>query len=461
MIISSLAVARKKPAGIEKVLAPESDIAYNLQWMSRCRHIISASFVLFLLPFLSVDAESGTYVDKGIVSGRVLDVGSSEGIAGIAVKAFRLGEAGYDVYSAETSTAFDGTYELVLPDGDYVIRIEFVGIGGSVIYYRDEFDPLRARPVTVIPGRTVFDIDFYLNSSVPREHYIAGYVTDESSGEGLPNVIVTARDYLSGRAVNSSLSGYDGAFRVGNLPAGDYMLFFSGYHIIPFFYRATEFWQNAEVIHLETSYDDVQSDAITQDYGNLVLSITGHVESGLGAVGAARVYAYLVGDDRPLAFAVSDDSGEYAIINGLTPGYYRVVCDLFGYDSQVYQGTIYLDLLENPVAEGIDFMLVPHTTGIDDRPEKPEMIDVFQNYPNPFNARTIIPLYSAYRETRAVEVSVYDVLGRRVGRKELSVNPGMNYVNWGLGDFRKEITSGVFFYRIGDSKDSFRMTILK
>ncbi len=447
------------------MLAPVGNIVYNLRWMSRCCQIAAASFLLFLLPISIVNAESETSAEKGLISGRVVDVGGSDGVGGVTIRAIRSGVAGDIIHYAEALTALDGSYELLLPGGVYFVRAECNGCldGGerSVVYYSDEFDPLHAWPVAVTPGQVLPGIDFDLNSSIPRNRYIEGYVLDELSGEGLPNVVVTAMDFLTGRAVNSSLSAYDGAFRVGNLPRGDYLLFFSGYHIIPYFHVATEFWQRAEVIHLETSFGDIRSDAITQDYGNLLLAITGRVESGSRAVRAARVYAFLIGEDRPRAFAASDDSGEYAIINGLIPGYYRVVCDLFGYDMQVYPDTVYLDLLENPVAENIDFLLIPHTTGIDSYPEKPEMIDIFQNYPNPFNARTTIPLFSAYEATRNVELSVYDILGRRVGRKQVSINPGMNYVNWGWEDFSEDVGSGVFFYRMSGEEKSFRMIILK
>ena len=459
------AVARKKRDETEKRLARYIGIRYCLCWVCRSRHMIAAALVLLLLWLPALNAQPGVYPEEGLVSGRVMNVGNSQGIAGVIIEAFRVEDSGLIVYSGQSVSASDGSYSLQLPGGVYFLRAKcdrcLIGEGQTVVYYHNQFDPLRAEVVNVVSGEPSADIDFELNLSVPDDNYISGRVTDESTGEGLPDVVVTAMDCSSGAAVNSALSGHNGDFRVGNLPCGDYLLFFSGYHIIPYFFRATEFWQRAEIIHLETDYSGIQSDAITQDYGNLLLMITGRVKCRSRAIGGARVYAYLLGEDRPRAFAASNEAGEYAITNGLVPGYYRVVCDLFGYDSQEYPGTVYLDLLENPAAENIGFSIAPVTTDIEGEPEKPEMISIFQNYPNPFNAGTTIPVYSAYSGKTDAEISIYDILGRRVGGKRAALNPGMNHISWGLDDFSMNVSSGVFFYVLNGREESHTMILLK
>lgn len=217
----------------------------------------------------------------------------------------------------------------------------------------------------------------------------------------------------------------------------------------------------AEIINLQSDFSGIESEAITQDYGNQVLAISGSVVSHSGPVPGARVYAYLVGDSRPKAFARTGASGQYAILSGLVPGSYTVVCDLFGYDSQTYPELVQLDLLYFPEAENIDFYLEPYTTDIAEGEESPRQFRIFENYPNPFNGKTKIPVFSGYENVRVVEMTVYDVLGRIVGQKNEEIRPGMNYLEWGIDDFHGYVGSGVYFYRIGDVARAGRMMLLK
>lgn len=102
---------------------------------------------------------------------------------------------------------------------------------------------------------------------------------------------------------------------------------------------------------------------------------------------------------------------------------------------ETYAGTLYLDHLRvSYPAEG---------TAIETGPELPAAARLMANFPNPFAQSTVI----AYEldEARDVELSVYDVLGRRVrvldsglrgaGRHEVKFEPG-------------SLSSGVYFYRL-------------
>jgi hypothetical protein len=101
---------------------------------------------------------------------------------------------------------------------------------------------------------------------------------------------------------------------------------------------------------------------------------------------------------------------------------------------------------------GYDFYIVKLSpdftgTGEDGYSVLPDNPDLYQNYPNPFNAATTIS-YSL-PQAADIRIEVYDILGRRV--ETLFSGPqaaGEHAVSWRPG----EISSGVYFYRIG-SKD--------
>lgn len=404
-------------------------------------------------------------VGSGVVSGRVSGVGIPGGIADIPVIAYQWQDFWEDPNLKKVLTRPDGSFNLQLPAGNYFIYADCddcnPGSGRIVIYYENQFDPMNADVVTVVAGESIDEIDFEFDFSNSYNLSISGRVVNESTGQGLADAVVTAIDYYSGEAVNSSLTGGSGAFTLSHLPSGAYLVFFSGMNLIPYFFDGTENWQSAEIIDLQLNVSGIQSEAITQDYGNQVLAISGQVISHSGPVLGARVYAYPVGYSRPIAYAKTSASGQYAIISGLIPGSYTVVCDLLGYNSQTYPEIIQLDLLHFPEAENIDFLLEPYTTDITGIDESPQRFEIFGNYPNPFNGQTKIPVYSGHESVRVIKMAVYDVLGRIVGGKLVTVNPGMNYVEWGIDDFDGFAGSGVYFYRIGDVPGAHRMVLLK
>jgi hypothetical protein len=307
----------------------------------------------------------------------------------------------------------------------------------------------------------ITDLDFAINLNISHNLMISGNIIDFETGQCLSDVVVTAIDYFSGDAVSSTYSTSNGDYYLENLPYGNYLLQYSGSNVIPFFYRSSQSWQNAEIIELITNYSGLQNEAITQDYGNLGLAISGNVITPGGPICGARIYAYPVGDDNPIAFGHTSASGEYSITTGLVNGYYRVACDLIGYNYAVYPYDIYLNLLENPVVEDIDFLLEPATTEVVNSVDIPNSIEIMPNYPNPFNNVTKIPVFSGYGSSVNINLLVYNILGQQSGRKNITLNPGMNYIEWSGTDFGREVSSGVYFYRIEGAQKTYRMVFLK
>ena len=404
-------------------------------------------------------------VGFGHVIGRAYDLNTGEGLIGIPIYAYQWCEFWSDPNMQSVTTGEEGSFVFDLPAGDYNFYLNCdncIPDGGRIAYYYDnQYNPMLADKVEVSSGIVITGLDFAIDLNVSHGLSISGNILDSESGQALSDVVVTAIDYFTGDAVSSTYSISNGNYFLENLPSGNYLLQYSGSNVIPFFYRSTESWQNAEVIVLNVNHPGIQNEAITQDYGNLGLAVSGNVLTPNGSACGARIYAYPVGGEYPIAYGNTSASGEYSIITGLVNGYYNVVCDLMGYNFEVYPFEIYLDLLGNPIVEDIDFLLEPTATSIDDNFNTPEKIEVMANYPNPFNDVTRIPVFSGSGASIDVNLAVYNILGQRAGAKIVTLRPGMNYIQWGGEDFGREAPSGVYFYRIEGVQKTRKMVFLK
>ena len=83
---------------------------------------------------------------------------------------------------------------------------------------------------------------------------------------------------------------------------------------------------------------------------------------------------------------------------------------------------------------------------------RPPVFQLFQNYPNPFNSSTVIwyDLPDVGYQPAEVEITIYNLLGKvvrtLVKRRQY---PGEHKVRWdGKDDYRKEVASGIYFYRL-------------
>jgi photosystem II stability/assembly factor-like uncharacterized protein len=109
-------------------------------------------------------------------------------------------------------------------------------------------------------------------------------------------------------------------------------------------------------------------------------------------------------------------------------------------------------------------------TGIDESeptPRAPNTFSVAQNYPNPFNPSTTIALNISGTpgEKQHVEVTIYDIRGRRVcSLIDSDLEPGNHKIHWnGQNDRGEPISSGIYLYTLKTKEGTFtrKMTILK
>jgi hypothetical protein len=107
----------------------------------------------------------------------------------------------------------------------------------------------------------------------------------------------------------------------------------------------------------------------------------------------------------------------------------------------------------------VDFE-IPPTLGAESNPSLPLGTSLSQNYPNPFNSTTRITI--ELQQTTAVELTVYDVLGRRV--RSLAnefLEPGLHEYFWdGTNDGSVPLSSGVYLYELKSNISSLRRKML-
>jgi hypothetical protein len=83
-----------------------------------------------------------------------------------------------------------------------------------------------------------------------------------------------------------------------------------------------------------------------------------------------------------------------------------------------------------------------------DQTQLPKEFGLRQNYPNPFNPTTVIEY--ALPKASDVKIQIYNILGQKVRNLvDEQQDPGYKRIHWdGTDDSGKEVSSGVYFYRI-------------
>ena len=99
----------------------------------------------------------------------------------------------------------------------------------------------------------------------------------------------------------------------------------------------------------------------------------------------------------------------------------------------------------------------PCTTDVSETPteaEPPQNFELFQNYPNPFNPTTNIEFLLP--RSGQVKIEIFNILGQKVRTLvDQRLRAGQKVVDWdGRDDSGKEVTSGIYFYRLRTSEFS-------
>lgn len=92
----------------------------------------------------------------------------------------------------------------------------------------------------------------------------------------------------------------------------------------------------------------------------------------------------------------------------------------------------------------------------------PGTLRLISVYPNPFNSAVRID-FEAGKQTRHIEASIYDILGRRVANlmDKRITKEGIYSIIWdGKNDAGREVDSGIYFIRLRDNKHSIATKLL-
>lgn len=272
----------------------------------------------------------------GVISGRILEDGTNNGIFWAAVTATRIEG---DPFERTSQSGWNGHYMLNhLPPGPYVVTAHKLGWSDGVY------------PETLTVNEDVHDgIDIYL-TEVPIEYgSIAGIVTDASTSDPIEGAYVVVRGQGFWN-IHYAETDSDGAYLVDELIPGDYMV---TAHKMG--YYTADYPNPVPIDGNDTTGIDIAMSPIVPT------GIRGTVtDAGTGdPIEGAVIHAADINSWHHQGFALTDSNGDYEI--DIRPGDYRVTAFAMGYLLEEYPSTVTVPV--DGYVEDIDFALTGFAFG--------------------------------------------------------------------------------------------------
>ena len=195
-----------------------------------CSLIVVACIAVLGVAVVAVPADAGG--TAGAITGSVYVAATGATVAGVCVYADPL-DSGYGSPQVavgapyEATTVGDGSYEVNVANAvqyNYVVRFD-PSCGGTktspyaVQYALGQLDFNSANAVDASRPATGIDAQLVDGFSV------SGAVSSQGGAMGAAGTCISADD-AAGYAVNSTKTGPDGSYQIGNLPAGTYSVYF-------------------------------------------------------------------------------------------------------------------------------------------------------------------------------------------------------------------------------------------
>src|ERR1700722_10194565 len=283
--------------------------------------ICVAMIVLPLIP-ASVAEASG----DASVSGTVVDASNPSGLAGVCVNV--LTQAGTSVGTG--TTASDGTYDVAIPAGTFVIEFDPTCSGTvsspDVGQYWPGFYSLgSAGAFTVGDG----DGDVLSTTTLVASGSIAGTVSDATDPSGLAGVCVTATDAADTiGASGTATTAAGGTYSITGLAPGSFEVFFDptcsntqSSPDFPLWYPNSLTAGGASTVSVSSGNTTSPINASLQTFGSIGGTVTDAADPG-GLAGVCVTATSSTGGSG-LGTAVTTSNGTYSIAD-LAPDSYTV-----------------------------------------------------------------------------------------------------------------------------------------
>lgn len=407
----------------------------------------------------------------GSISGNVIDAVTNLPIQGAEIQ-FTSNPL---IDSTLVGTNENGNYSVNVFEGEYFVLAYKPGY--QVQFFDQVLTIFDATPVVVKApdSLNITGIDFPLDSLGNGTNSISGFVYDSDTGLPLADVYVFAIPLEPGGLVKSAISkgnqestdegkllktDNNGVYTLGSMENGNYLVLFYKEDYLSIFYNGFFDWENATVLQL-TGYTNLTGiNAYLEPFDEFGGEILGSVYlSGLtlNTISCALISAYS-SSGEVISSTISNYNGEY-MLPSLSNGTYTVKASYVGYETTEYPQPVSINLINHPVASGIDIEVDSSLTNIQNESTvAPEHYNLYQNYPNPFNPGTSIQYAISNRQF--VSLKVYDVLGNEIVTLVNEEKPAGTYeVTW----YAENLPSGVYFYQLkaGDIIQTKKMLLLK
>ena len=284
------------------------------------------------------------------------------------------------------------------------------------------------------------------------EEPAADNLVSESAPEPIHGAWIIAIPLTKGLP-HRTLTHEDGSYKLTHLKPGKYIVAAWALGYLGEFYDDVRYWRKATVIEVKNNQVVEPIDFALKLRTDGAYSISGTISSS-DSESQGEVMIYAISDSGTASFAFSDVDGSY-LIDGLTPGAYKIEAVGVGYETGYYGGTEVASAANVTVgdmqsASDVNIQLTGSTTSVDSETssgQAPVSFSISQNYPNPFNPTTEI--YYQLPSTAMVSIKIYNMLGQEVRTLVNSTQKaGFMRVQWdGKNDAGLGVASGIYLYR--------------
>ena len=331
-------------------------------------------------------------------------------------------------------TAEDGSYELNLPQGDYVVAVFADSIAYMEQFYNHK-DSFYEADVITLADEDITDINFDLISyEEQNNNSISGNIYYNSQSPDFPVFVVAVssdEDWVETAEVQEN-----GFYRLPNLPLKEYYVLALSQESAPTYYEDVQDFEEATAILADGDVTDININ-LTPIESDGILELTGYVYDQGKAPIANTSVIITDADNKPVNFAMTNSQGYYSV-TGIVPDDYKVIATKIFFSSDRTEVTMDND-------DSMDFMLSPSPLGTE---ESISPILFAANFPNPFNPKTTISFNLPV--SGQVSIEIFNVLGQKVKSfANASLEAGKNSVVWeGKDDKGAAVSSGIYFYKI-------------